>query len=90
MTMVEILLNFIRYDRLRSFKGNLAYLQKMLPYWAATWHNLYLNTGWLYLQSMQQLLSWTVMNQLSIKTSLMGGAPQGSLPELCQKYLQTN
>ena len=57
MTMLEILLNIIRYARLGSFTGNLAYLQKMLPYWAATGHNLYLKTGWLYLQSMQQLES---------------------------------
>ena len=55
MDMFEIMLNFIRSDRIGSFSDQLHFLQLMLPYFASTGHKLYLKTGWLYLQMMQKL-----------------------------------
>ena len=39
MTMFEIVMNYIRSDRLGDFNSQLFYLEKMLPFFAATGHN---------------------------------------------------
>ena len=55
MDMFELMLNLVRNDRLGSFLGQLYYLEKMLPFFASTGHNLYFTTGWLFLQTMNNL-----------------------------------
>ena len=55
MDMFQIMLNYVRSDRLGSFLGQLYYQEKMLSYFAATGHNLYFTTGWLFRQTMDTL-----------------------------------
>lgn len=54
---VNIMINPFPYrcERIGMFKDSLYYLQEMLPYIAATGHNLYTTDLWLYLQIMKEL-----------------------------------
>jgi len=53
--MVSILRRFIRSERTANWKLNLQILQEMLPYMAASGHNLYTKSIYLYLQRMAPL-----------------------------------
>ncbi len=55
MDMISILQQFIRAERTGSWKLHLTSLRKMLPYFAASGHNLYLKSAYTYLQNMQLL-----------------------------------
>ena len=51
----EILKNFIKAERTGKWALSLYALQQLLPYFAASGHNLYLNSAHVYLQTMCQL-----------------------------------
>ena len=53
--MVEKLLKFIRAERLGLWDLNLQVAAEMLPYLAASGHNLYVKSVWLYIQEMTKL-----------------------------------
>ena len=55
MDMVSILQQFLRAERTGNWELHLITLRKMLPYFAASGHNLYLKSAHIYLQSMLQL-----------------------------------
>jgi len=55
--MVSIMRRFIRSERTANWKLNLQVLQEMLPYMAASGHNLYVKSIYLYLQHMAPLSS---------------------------------
>lgn len=55
MEMMDILRTFIRAERTANWELHLQAIQKMLPYFAASGHNLYTKSAYLYLQSMQSL-----------------------------------
>ncbi|WAR22049.1 LOW QUALITY PROTEIN: hypothetical protein MAR_016023 [Mya arenaria] len=49
--MISILHQFIRAERVGDWNGHLNALRKMLPYFAASGHNLYLKSPYIYLQT---------------------------------------
>ena len=55
MAMVDILRTFIKAERTANWELHLQALSEMLPYLAASGHNLYVKCGHLYLQSMSNL-----------------------------------
>ena len=55
LEMVDILRSFIRAERTANWELHLKALTRMLPYLAASGHNLYVKCGRLYLQSMSDL-----------------------------------
>lgn len=55
MEMISILKQFIKAERTGNWELHLSAIQKMLPYFAATGHNLYLKSAMLYLQQMTDL-----------------------------------
>jgi hypothetical protein len=55
LDMLNILLSYLRCERIGDFEGSLWYLQEMLPYIASTGHNLYTTDLWLYLQLITEL-----------------------------------
>ena len=50
--MTDILKKFIAAERMGDWTGYLNAMQEMLPYFAASGHNLYLKSGYVYLQEM--------------------------------------
>ena len=52
LQMKDILKKFIAAVRTDDLMGHLNALQEMLPYFAASGHNLYLKSGYMYLQEM--------------------------------------
>jgi hypothetical protein len=57
LDMVEKLLKFIRAERLGLWDLHLQVAAEMLPYLAASGHNLYVKSVWLYIQEMTKLPS---------------------------------
>ncbi|KAK3732581.1 hypothetical protein QZH41_004976 [Actinostola sp. cb2023] len=57
MDMIDILRTFIKAERTANWELHLHALSKMLPYLAASGHNLYVKCTQLYLQSMTKLQS---------------------------------
>lgn len=55
LDMVMLLRNFIQAERTGNWLLHLSTLQKMLPYFAATGHNLYLKSAYIYVTSMKEL-----------------------------------
>ena len=55
MDMISILQTFIRAERTGDWQQHLMAVRKMLPYFAASGHNLYLKSAYIYLQNMSQL-----------------------------------
>ena len=55
MDMISILQTFIRSERTGDWQQHLLAVRKMLPYFAASGHNLYLKSAYIYLQNMLQL-----------------------------------
>lgn len=55
MEMVEILTSFIKAERIGDWDLHLQSLCRMLPYFAAAGHNLYLKSAYVYLQQMHKL-----------------------------------
>lgn len=55
MTMIDILRSFIKAERTGNWWLHLQTLQKMLPYLAASGHNLYTKSVYTYLQKMTSL-----------------------------------
>ena len=55
MYTIEILKRFIASERTGNWNGHLCALQQMLPYFAATGHNLYLKSAYIYIQKMLDL-----------------------------------
>ena len=55
--MIDILLSFIKAERTGNWTLHLQALSDMLPYFAASGHNLYAKTVYLYLQFMSELES---------------------------------
>ena len=55
LEMVDILRSFIRAERTANWELHLKALTRMLPYLAASGHNLYVKCARLYLQSMTDL-----------------------------------
>lgn len=55
MDMVEMLNMFIKAERTGDWKLHLHTITRMLPYFAATGHNLYLKSAYCYVQMMQRL-----------------------------------
>ena len=55
MDMVLIIQQFIRAERTRDWIFRLKTLKEMLPYFAASGHNLYLKSAHIYLQKMMKL-----------------------------------
>ena len=55
MKMVDILRTFIKAERTGDWKLHLQAVYDMLPYFAASGHNLYTKSAYLYLQMMQDL-----------------------------------
>ena len=55
MDMVDILRQSIKAERLGDFRLHLKSVHNMLPYLAASGHNHYTKSAWLYLQQMLQL-----------------------------------
>ncbi|XP_053373150.1 uncharacterized protein LOC123533634 [Mercenaria mercenaria] len=53
--MISILQQFIRAERTGDWILHLSTLKKMLPYFAASGHNLYLKSAYIYLQNMLKL-----------------------------------
>ena len=53
--MVEILYRFIKAERTGNFNLHLSVVQEMLPYFAASGHNSYTKSAYMYLQTMQSL-----------------------------------
>ena len=53
MDMVEILCRFIKAERTGNFSLHLSVVQEMLPYFAASGHNSYTKSAYMYLQTMQ-------------------------------------
>ena len=51
MDMIAILQQFIRAERTGDWNGHLKAVQKMLPYFAASGHHLYLKSAYIYLQN---------------------------------------
>ena len=52
ITMVDLLLTFIKAERLGNFTMHLDTLTKMVPYFAASGHHLYAKSAYLYVQQM--------------------------------------
>ena len=52
LEMTDILKKFIAAERMGDWTGHLNAMQEMLPYFAASGHNLYLKSGYVYLQEM--------------------------------------
>lgn len=57
MHMVDILRNFIKAERTGNWQLHLACVKDMLPFFAASGHNLYVSSARLYLQAMTELES---------------------------------
>ena len=55
MDMVSLLQRFIRAERTSDWSLHLDSLQKMLPFFASSGHNLYLKSAYIYLQNMLSL-----------------------------------
>jgi hypothetical protein len=55
MDMIAVLQQFIRAERIGDWTGHLRSLRKMLPYFAASGHYLYLKSAYIYLQNMMSL-----------------------------------
>ena len=55
MDMVSILRTFIRAERTGNWQQHLLAVRKMIPNFAASGHNLYLKSAYIYLQNMLQL-----------------------------------
>ena len=55
LEMTDILKKFIAAERMGDWLGHLSAMQEMLPYFAASGHNLYLKSGYVYLQEMASL-----------------------------------
>ena len=55
MNMTDILRNFIRAERTGNWALHLQSIQDMLPYLAASGHNMYTKSAMLYLQQMSNL-----------------------------------
>ena len=55
MHQVDLLKKFIKAERTGNWKLHLSTLQEMMPYFAATGHNLYTKTVSVYLSQMQSL-----------------------------------
>ena len=55
MKLIDIVRNFLRSERTGDWKLHLATLQNMLPYFAASGHNLYTKSVYLYHQKMWKL-----------------------------------
>ena len=55
MEMVDILQKFIKAEGLGQWSLHLNAVQQMLPYFAASGHNLYCRSAYLYLQNMLTL-----------------------------------
>ncbi|KAK3105425.1 hypothetical protein FSP39_024991 [Pinctada imbricata] len=55
LRMVSLLHSFIRAERMGDWHLHLDTVQRMLPYFAASGHNLYLKSAYVYLTDMQQL-----------------------------------
>ena len=55
MDMIDILRRFIKAERTGNWKLHLKSMQEMLPFFAAAGHNLYLKSGYVYLQEMTDL-----------------------------------
>ncbi|XP_045199496.1 uncharacterized protein LOC123553863 [Mercenaria mercenaria] len=55
MEMIDILKSFIKAERTGNWCLHLKSMQKMLPFFAAAGHNLYLKSAYLYLQQMISL-----------------------------------
>jgi len=55
MEMVDILRMFIKAERTANWELHLQVVSQMLPYFAASGHNLYTKCAYLYLQSMKSL-----------------------------------
>ena len=52
MDMVQILCRFIKAERTGNWNLHLSTVQEMLPYFAASGHNLYTKLAYVYLQNM--------------------------------------
>ena len=55
MDMIEILCRFIKAERTGNFNLHLSVVQEMLPYFAASGHNSYTKSAYMYLHTMQSL-----------------------------------
>ena len=55
MDMIDILRQYIRAERTGNWALHLEAISKMLPYLAASGHNHYTKSAWVYLQRMSQL-----------------------------------
>ena len=55
MKMIDILRRFIKAERIGNWNLHLQAVQEMLPYFAASGHNLYAKSAYMYLQKMQKL-----------------------------------
>ena len=55
MNMVDILRQYIRAERTGNWALHLECISKMLPYLAASGHNHYTKSAWVYIQRMSQL-----------------------------------
>ena len=53
--MVELLMTFIKAERMSDLKLHLKVSKDMLPYFAATGHNNYAKSIYLYIQDMQNI-----------------------------------
>ena len=66
MKLIDIVRNFLRSERTGDWKLHLATLQNMLPYFAASGHNLCTKSVYPYLQKMW---SWRIPIQISTPSS---------------------
>ena len=55
MDMISILQTFARAERTGDWQQHLLAVRKMLPYFAASGHNLYLKSAYIYLQNILQV-----------------------------------
>lgn len=55
MDMIDILKQFIKAERTGNWKLHLKVMKDMLTFFAAAGHNLYLKSGYIYLQQMTEL-----------------------------------
>mgnify|MGYP001794205738 CR=1 FL=1 len=55
MEMIDILKMYLKAERLGNWELHLKATAEMLPYFAASGHNNYLKSSYIYLQQMQEL-----------------------------------
>ena len=85
MDMVDILKKYLKAERLGDWDMHLAATTEMLPYFAASGHNHYLKSSYIYVQQMHELEQLIQMSTTTFQmASLWSGEVNGSGVEFQQ------